>query len=215
MKVAVAGLGFMGATHLKAWKQVPAAHVIGVTSSNARKLTGDLTAVGGNFGGPGEMMDFSNIRKYRSLEEVLGDPEIDAVDICLPTDQHGKAAIAALRAGKHVLIEKPMAMDEAETGSVLNEARCSGRTLMVGQILRFSPAYVALADATPDCRAGSFGFLQAAVCRSHMEPLANRSISQRRRDFRSSDPRRRLLHFEVGYAGLGSRGGLRGSGAGH
>jgi len=147
MKVAVAGLGFMGATHLKAWKQVPAAHVIGVTSSNARKLTGDLTAVGGNFGGPGEMMDFSNIRKYRSLEEVLGDPEIDAVDICLPTDQHGKAAIAALRAGKHVLIEKPMAMDEAETGSVLNEARCSGRTLMVGQILRFSPAYVALADA--------------------------------------------------------------------
>src|SRR6266404_7829323 len=135
MNVAVAGLGFMGATHLKAWKQVSGAHVTAVVSSDARKLTGDLTDVRGNLGGTGEVMDFSGMQKYPSLEAALGDPEIDAVDICLPTNQHGQAAIAALRAGKHVLIEKPMATDEAEAQALLNEARRSGRTLMVGHVL--------------------------------------------------------------------------------
>ena len=137
MKVAVAGLGFMGATHLKAWKQVSRAEVAAVVSSDAKKLTGDLTGVGGNLGGTFEAMDFSAIRKYSSLEEALGDPSIDAVDICLPTDQHGKAAIAALRAGKHVLVEKPMAVGAAEADAMLGQARRSGRTLMVGQVLRF------------------------------------------------------------------------------
>src|SRR5512134_3954641 len=109
INVAVVGLGYMGATHLKAWKHAPDARVAAVVSSDAKKLTGDLTGVSGNLGdGGGEMMDFSQLRKYRSLEEALGDSEIDAVDICLPTDQHSPSAIAALRAGKHVLLEKPM-----------------------------------------------------------------------------------------------------------
>lgn len=150
LNVAVVGLGFMGATHLKAWKQVSGARVGAVVSSNAKKLAGDLTGVSGNFGGGGgEVMDFSSIRKYDSLEAALGDAEIDVVDICLPTDQHGKAAIAALRAGKHVLVEKPMAMDETEAEAILNEARQSGRTLMVAHVLRFIPAYTALTGALP------------------------------------------------------------------
>jgi predicted dehydrogenase len=91
-------------------------------------------------------MDFSNVRKYRSFEAALGDPEIDAVDICVPTDQHGKAAVAALRAGKHVFLEKPMALDEVEAEAVLGEARRSGRTLMVGHVLRFFPSYAALSE---------------------------------------------------------------------
>lgn len=147
LNVALAGLGFMGTTHLKAWKQVPQARIIAVMDLDAKRLSGDLTSAGGNFGGPGEVMDFASIRKYPTLAEVLSDPEIDAVDICLPTDEHGKSAIAALRAGKHVLVEKPMTTDEKEAAALLDEARRSGRTLMVGQILRFSPAYVALGDA--------------------------------------------------------------------
>ena len=147
MNVAVAGLGFMGATHLKAWKQASGAQVTAVSSSDARKLTGDLTAVGGNLGGAGEVMDFSELRKYGSFEAMHGDAEIDAVDICLPTDQHAHAAIAALRAGKHVLVEKPIALNEAEADAVLNEARRSGLTLMVGHVLRFFPAYTALTGA--------------------------------------------------------------------
>ena len=148
IKVAVVGLGYMGATHLKAWKQVPGAHVSTVVSSDAKKLAGDLTAIGGNLGGgAGEVMDFSSMRKYDSLETALRDQEIDVVDLCIPTDRHEKAAIAALRAGKHVLLEKPMAMDETQAEAVLSEAHRSGRTLMVGHILRFIPAYAALAGS--------------------------------------------------------------------
>jgi predicted dehydrogenase len=160
LNVAVAGLGFMGVTHLKAWAQVPTARLAAVMDVVEAKLSGDLSSVGGNFGGGGGKMDFSSIRTYRSLEETLADPDIDAVDICLPTDEHGKAVVAALRAGKHVLVEKPMARDEAETELVLEEAGRSGRTLMVGQVLRFIPAYVALADAL-----GTAGAVRSAVFR--------------------------------------------------
>jgi predicted dehydrogenase len=160
LKIAVAGLGFMGVTHLKAWAQVPDARLVAVMDVVEEKLKGDLSSVSGNFGGGGGKMDFSGIRAYRSLNESLADPEIDAIDICLPTDEHGQAVVAALRAGKHVLVEKPMARDEQETDLVLNEAKRSGRTLMVGQVLRFMPAYVALADAL-----GSAGAVHSAVFR--------------------------------------------------
>jgi predicted dehydrogenase len=150
LKVALAGLGFMGTTHLKAWKQVPGVRVMAVTDADPKRRAGDLTSAGGNFGGPGEVMDFSDVKQYATLKELLTDPEIDAVDICLPTDEHGKASLAVLRAGKHALIEKPMATDEDEIAALLEEGRSSNRVLMVGQILRFSPAYVTLADAIKD-----------------------------------------------------------------
>lgn len=146
INVAVAGLGFMGLTHLKGWRQLPAARLAAVMDMSEARLTGDLSSVGGNLGVAGEKLDFSNVRTYRSLSQLLADPEIDAVDICLPTNEHGEAAVLALRAGKHVLVEKPMARDEKETEAILAEQSRSGRTLMVAQVLRFIPAYVALGD---------------------------------------------------------------------
>src|ERR1700704_964500 len=108
MNIAVVGLGFMGVTHLKAWRNVPGARLHAVVDADPRRLTGDLSSVSGNMGGGGEKFDFSDVRGYGTLEEALKDPAIDAVDICLPTDQHVPAATAALRAGKHVLTEKPI-----------------------------------------------------------------------------------------------------------
>ena len=141
MKIAVIGLGFMGSTHLKALKNVPESELVAVVSSDEKKLSGDLSAIQGNIGGPGEKMDFSRVKKYRTITEALADPEIEAVDICLPTDQHSSAAVAALRAGKHVLVEKPMALDGAAADEILAAARKSGRVLMTGQVLRFIGAY--------------------------------------------------------------------------
>ncbi|MEO7143821.1 MAG: Gfo/Idh/MocA family oxidoreductase [Bryobacteraceae bacterium] len=154
MKVAVLGLGFMGSTHLKALKQVPAAELAAVCSNDERKLAGDLTAIQGNIGGPGEALDFSRVRKYRQIEDVLADPEIEAVDICLPTHMHAPVAIEAVRAGKHVLVEKPMALDAAACARMIDEARRHGRVLMTAQVLRFFPEYQALADALRAHRAG-------------------------------------------------------------
>src|SRR5579871_4863267 len=103
MRLAVAGLGFIGSIHLKALRSVPQVTLAAVVSRDESKLTGDLSPSTGNLAGGGDRFDFSCVRKYRDLDSVLSDPEIDAVDLCLPTDLHEQSAIQSLRAGKHVL----------------------------------------------------------------------------------------------------------------
>src|SRR4051812_36996137 len=103
VRVAILGLGFMGSTHAKAWRATPGPERAAVYSKEEKKLSGDFTAVRGNLGGPGEKFDFSAVSQHRQLESLLADASIDAVDICLPTDLHEPVAVAAMRAGKHVL----------------------------------------------------------------------------------------------------------------
>ena len=136
----------MGSTHLKALKNIPDVQVVAVSSDDPVALSGDLSGVQGNIGGPGEKMDFSSMRKYSKAEDAVADPEAEAVDVCLPTHLHAPIAVAALRAGKHVLVEKPMALDGAQTDQMVAEAARSGRVLMTAQVLRFWPAYEVLRE---------------------------------------------------------------------
>jgi predicted dehydrogenase len=91
------------------------------------KRSGDLSKISGNLSRAGEKLDFSNVKQYAKLEEALADPSIEAVDLCLPTYLHESAAIAALRAGKHVLVEKPMALDGEACDRMIAEAEKSGK----------------------------------------------------------------------------------------
>jgi predicted dehydrogenase len=150
LRIAVVGLGFMGVTHLKAWRNIPAARLHAVIDAEPRRLAGDFSSVGGNLGGDlddAETFDFSDVRGYASIDEALADPTIDAIDICLPTDQHAPVATAALRAGKHVLTEKPISLDTASAEALIREAEHSGRILMAAHVLRFIPAYETLAQS--------------------------------------------------------------------
>ena len=149
MKIAVLGLGFMGSTHLKALTHVPDATLAAILSNDKRAREGDLSGVQGNLGGPGERYDFSAVKKYRDPAEVMADPEIDAVDICLPTFLHAPVALQALQAGKHVLVEKPLALTGEEADQLLAEARRRNRVLMSAQVLRFFPQYQILRDTLP------------------------------------------------------------------
>ncbi len=160
MRIAVAGLGFMGSTHLQAWANVAGATLHAVVSDSPVKLSGDLSAIQGNLDRPGQKLDFSGVRKYRRLEEALADPEVDAVDLCLPTYLHESAAVAALRAGKHVLVEKPMALDEASCARMIAAAREANRVLMTAQVLRFWADYQPLIEAR---RSGSLGAARAVL----------------------------------------------------
>jgi predicted dehydrogenase len=162
VRLAVAGLGFMGSTHIQALRSVPGAALAAVVSEDERKLAGDLSSISGNLNRPGEKLDFSAAKKYRKLEEALTDPEIDAVDLCLPTHLHAPASVAALRAGKHVLVEKPMALTVAEAAAMIEAARESGKTLMVAQVLRFWADYQPLIEAR---RSGSLGEARGFVFR--------------------------------------------------
>jgi predicted dehydrogenase len=162
MKLGMIGLGFMGRTHLQALKNVPQAEVVAVASDDPVALTGDLTSTAGNLGTSGEQFDFSRMRKYRDWQDAVRDPEAEAVDICLPTHLHAPAAIAALEAGKHVLVEKPMALDGAQTDRMLEASAKAGRLLMTAQVLRFFPDYLPLAELA---RSGRLGPMRMAVLR--------------------------------------------------
>lgn len=140
------GLGFMGGTHARAWLTVPGAQLSAVVSRDEKKLAGDLSDSQGNLGRATGPLDFSQVHKYRSYEDVLADPEIDAIDLCTPTDRHAVQAKQAMRSGKHVLVEKPLALTAAEAEKVAREAELCGRILMVAQVLRFMPAYVIARD---------------------------------------------------------------------
>lgn len=144
MRIGVIGLGFMGSTHLKAIANIQTAQLAAVMDVDEKRLAGDLSGIQGNLGGPARSFDFTRLHRHRSIEEVAADPDVDAVDICLPTFLHAPAAVAMLQAGKHVLVEKPMALTAAECGWMIEEARKAGRVLMVAQVLRFAPAYEAL-----------------------------------------------------------------------
>jgi predicted dehydrogenase len=162
MRVAIAGLGFMGLTHLKAWRAVAGAEVAAVASDDARALAGDLTASLGNLGGSGERFDFSATERFSDAIECARRADVDVVDICLPTRLHAPVARAALESGKDVLVEKPMALDGAECDTLLATAQRHGRILMAAHVLRFSPVYRPLLDGVA---AGRFGRVRHALFR--------------------------------------------------
>jgi predicted dehydrogenase len=152
----------MGGVHLDALRSIPGAELTAVCSRDSRKLSGDLSAVQGNLGPGGQRFDFANIAKYTEIDEFLADPRVDAVDICLPTNLHTPVAIAALRMGKHVLVEKPMALDVEACQSMLAAAQSAGRVLMVAQVLRFFPMYKVLYELV---RSGGLGAPRLAAFR--------------------------------------------------
>jgi UDP-2-acetamido-3-amino-2,3-dideoxy-glucuronate N-acetyltransferase len=94
--------------------------------------------------------------KAAAFEDVLSDPHIDGISIASPAEMHFGHAMAALKAGKHVYVEKPLALDVAEAESLHETALRSGLTLMVGHLLQYHPVYVKLRAMVEE---GEFGRL--------------------------------------------------------
>src|SRR5262245_35104824 len=111
--IGLVGIGFMGMIHYLAARRVAGGRVVAICSSDARKRAGDWTSIRGNFGPAGTQMDLSGVAAYAAFEETLADPNVTLVDLCVPNDQHAELAIRALEAGKHVLVEKPIALSVA------------------------------------------------------------------------------------------------------
>lgn len=89
-----------------------------------------------------ELAKLHNCRVYSTYEELLADPEIDAVSVCVANSAHAEISIAALRAGKHVLCEKPMAITLEECEDMVRTAKEQGRYLMIGQNQRLAKAHI-------------------------------------------------------------------------
>ncbi len=167
VRIGIAGVGFMGMIHYLAAKRVAGAAVTAIHTRDPKKLAGDWRGIQGNFGPPGAVMDLGQIHRHTRYEYLLADPTVDMVDICTPTAEHEAMAVAALKAGKHVLVEKPIALDMAAANRMVAAADAAGKLLMVGQVLPFFPEFAFLADAAKSGRYGAFlgGQLKRVIAR--------------------------------------------------
>ena len=159
IRIGIVGVGFMGMIHYLAARQATGARVTALCSRDPKKRAGDWHGIRGNFGPPGEQMDLSGVKCYERLEEMLADPDVDLIDICSPTNLHAEMVLAALKAGKHVLVEKAIALTSEEADAMLHEAADANRLLMVAHVLPFVPEFAFAAEAV---RGGRYGKLLGA-----------------------------------------------------
>ncbi|HXW92117.1 MAG TPA: Gfo/Idh/MocA family oxidoreductase [Terriglobales bacterium] len=125
LRAAVIGAGFVGRAHIEALRRlgIPIQGVLGSSPARTEKACHSLGMA----------------RAYRSLDELVGDESVDVVHICTPNHLHFPEAESALRAGKHVMCEKPLAMNTQETKTLLQLARERGRVGAVTYNLRYYP----------------------------------------------------------------------------
>lgn len=126
VRLAVAGLGYWGPNLARNFDALPEADLRWLCDGSGDQL---------------ERMRprFPGARFTTSFDEVLADPDTDAVVIATPVPTHADLARRALEAGKHCFVEKPLAQSVAEAEEVVRAARESGRTLMVGHLLEYHP----------------------------------------------------------------------------
>lgn len=142
VRIGIVGIGFMGMIHYLAAQRLQGkAQVTALCTRDPKKRAGDWTGIRGNFGPQGTQMDLGRVQVYGELEEMLADPELDLIDVCLPTHLHTPVVVQALQAGKHVLVEKPIALTEADAGQMVQAAREARRLLMVAHVLPFFPEF--------------------------------------------------------------------------
>src|SRR5258708_30668755 len=104
IRIGIIGIGFMGMTHFEGARKLKGAKVAAIATRDPKKLAGDWTSIQGNFGPRGGHVDLSKVRKYADYHELLADPQIDLVDICLPNDQHERVVMESLAAGNHPIV---------------------------------------------------------------------------------------------------------------
>ena len=128
LRIGVIGLGWFGEIHCDTIVGIPNLELAALCTRTPDRLA--------------ELAQKFNVGKtYRDYREMIADPEIDAVSIVTMWDQHTEPAIAALDAGKHVFLEKPMASTLEDCNKIMAAAKTSRGILQIGHICRFNPRY--------------------------------------------------------------------------
>ncbi len=128
LHIAIVGIGMVGRVHLDALSKHPAISAVSVCEAESDQVK--------------TLSQIYSLRHIESdYEKLLGNPEVDIVDICLPHDLHYPFAIKAFQAGKHVILEKPISITLAEAEEMIAAAQKAGKRLFVALNERFLPVY--------------------------------------------------------------------------
>ncbi len=128
LRAGVVGVGHLGQHHARLYAALPGSRLVGVLDQSAERAA----AIAERYG----------VRVFSSLDDLL--PLVDVVSVAVPTSSHYAVAKACLQAGKHVLVEKPIAVTPAEAHELVRLARSGGRCLQVGHSERFNPIMQAM-----------------------------------------------------------------------
>ena len=152
IKCGVLGLGWFGEKHCEVLHDLSQSQLYAVCTRRPERLA----EVAGRFGVHATYTDY---------HEMLADPEVEVVSVVTMWDQHTEPAIAALQAGKHVFLEKPLASTIDECDRILAAAANASGKFMVGHICRFNPRYVA---AKTEIAAGNIGEVVSIYARRNL-----------------------------------------------
>lgn len=137
----IIGLGWFGEIHADTLAQMPEIELAGLCTRRPQRLA--------------EIADRHHVsRRYTDYRQLLEDPHVDVVTITTHVDDHRDIAVAALQAGKHVFLEKPMAPTAADCDNILDAARDADGWFMVGHICRFDPRVALARQAIVEGRIG-------------------------------------------------------------
>lgn len=130
LKIGIFGVGHLGKFHLKNWKEIPGVEITGFydpDDTNAATAESQY-----------------QVKRYTDIDKLIS--KVDAVDIVAPTDQHFLLCEKAIRKGRHVFVEKPLANTMDEAHELVALARESNTKVQVGHVERFNPAFLAVKD---------------------------------------------------------------------
>jgi UDP-N-acetylglucosamine 3-dehydrogenase len=141
IRCGVIGLGWFGEHHVDTMKQLPQCEVMAVCTRTKARLD--------------EIAEKYNVpKRYTDYHDMLADEEIDMVSVVTHVNDHFRITVDALRAGKHVFLEKPMAGEEKECDNIVKEAKNTEQCFMVGHICRFDTVYALVKE---EIEAGNLG----------------------------------------------------------
>jgi predicted dehydrogenase len=128
LKVGVFGVGHLGKFHLNNWKEIAGIKLVGFFDPHTETAK--------------QVAEEYSIKRFTDADKLID--ACDIVDVVTPTDQHYGVCMSAIRKGKHVFVEKPLAATVKEGRDIVNIVKEAGVKLQVGHIERFNPAYLAI-----------------------------------------------------------------------
>lgn len=160
VKFGIIGLGWFGEKHAEALASIPQVEIHSICTRNEARL--------------GEVATRFGVRKtFTDYHAMLADPELEAVSVVTMWDQHVAPTLAALQAGKHVFLEKPMASTLPDCDAIVSAANSARGFFMVGHICRFNPRYAA---AKEEIAAGKIGRIVSMYSRRNLPAWVGASV---------------------------------------
>jgi predicted dehydrogenase len=130
LKVGIFGVGHLGKFHISNWKEIEGVKIVGFFDPNNDNAN--------------EVINTHGLKRFSDEEKLI--EACDIIDVITPTDLHYEVCMMAIRKGKHVFVEKPLAHTLQEGKDLVNMVREAGVKMQVGHVERFNPAYLALKE---------------------------------------------------------------------